>query len=112
MRISTCLPITAVKQLGFPDKTKRKENGDTCKRGMMEKSALAEHAWENHHLIHWEETTVLDHGRRQELLVKEALRTLRGPLQLLRWRTGTAWLHVDHCDEETGSEELAILTDF
>ena len=40
---------------------------------MMEKSVVAEHAWENHHLIHWEETTVLDHGRGQELLVKEAL---------------------------------------
>ena len=40
---------------------------------MMEKSAVAEHAWENTHLIHWEETTVLDHDRGQELLVKEAL---------------------------------------
>ena len=39
----------------------------------MEKSAIAEHAWENHHLIHWNETTVLDHGRGQELLVKETL---------------------------------------
>ena len=29
--------------------------------------------WENHHPIHLEETTVLDHGRGQELLVKEAL---------------------------------------
>ena len=25
----------------------------------MEKSAVAEHAWENHHPIDWEETTVL-----------------------------------------------------
>ena len=32
-----------------------------------------EHAWENHHAIDWEETTVLDHGRGQELLVKETL---------------------------------------
>ena len=32
-----------------------------------------EHALEYHHPIDWEETTVLDHGRRQELLVKEAL---------------------------------------
>jgi len=39
----------------------------------MEKSAVAEHVWENHHLIHWEETTVLDHCRGQELLVKETL---------------------------------------
>ena len=34
---------------------------------MMEKSAVAEHAWENHHLIHWEETTVLDYGKGQEM---------------------------------------------
>ena len=40
---------------------------------MIEKSAVVEHAWENHHLIHWEETTVLDHGRGQELSLKEAL---------------------------------------
>ena len=39
----------------------------------MEKSAVAEHARENHHPIHWEETIVLDHGRGQELLVKEEL---------------------------------------
>ena len=40
---------------------------------MMEKSAIAEHAWENHHPIDCEETTVLDHGREKKLLVKEAL---------------------------------------
>ena len=39
----------------------------------METSAVAEHVWENHHPIHWEKTTVLDHDRGQELLVKEAL---------------------------------------
>ena len=53
--------------------TRLKEHRDTCERGMMEKSAVVEHAWENHHLIDWEETTVLDHGTGQELLVKEAL---------------------------------------
>ena len=39
-----------------------KEQWDAYKRGMMEKSAVAEHVWENHNLILWEETTVLDHG--------------------------------------------------
>ena len=39
-----------------------KEHWDACVRGMMEKSAVAEHVWENHNLILWEETTVLDHG--------------------------------------------------
>ena len=75
---------------------------------MTEKSAVVEHVWENHHLIHWEETTVLDHGRGQELLVKEALHihaddTLRGALQL-RWRTGSSWL-LDRCDEEAGRKK-------
>ena len=39
----------------------------------MNKSAVVDHSWENYHPIHWEETTVLDHDRGQELLVKEAL---------------------------------------
>ena len=47
----------------------------------MEKSAVAEHAWEHHHPIHWEETTVLDHGRGQELLVKEALHIQMTPVE-------------------------------
>ena len=59
-------PTHAPLQLTFPS---------ACERGMMEKSAVAEHAWENHHMIHWEETTVLDHGRGQELLVKEVQMT-------------------------------------
>ena len=36
-------------------------------------TVVAEHVWENHHPIHWEETTVLDHNRGQEMLVKEVL---------------------------------------
>ena len=57
----------------------------------MEKSAVAEHAWENHHPIHLEETTLLDHGRGQELLVNDTLYmndTLKRMLQP-RWRTGS-----------------------
>ena len=53
--------------------TRLKEHWDACERRVMEKSAVAEHSWENHHLIHWEETTVLNHGRGQELLEKEAV---------------------------------------
>jgi len=38
----------------------------------MEKSTVAEHAWESHHPINWE-ISVLDRARRQgELLLKEA----------------------------------------
>ena len=61
--------------------TRLKEHRDACERGMMEKSAVAEHAWEHHHPIHWEETTVLDHGRGQELLVKEALHIQMTPVE-------------------------------
>ena len=61
--------------------TRLKEHQDACERGMMEKSAVAEHAWEHHHPIHWEETTVLDHGRGQELLVKEALHIQMTPVE-------------------------------
>ena len=48
---------------------------------MMEKSAVAEHAWEHHHPIHLEETTILDHDRGQELLVKEALHIQMTPVE-------------------------------
>ena len=53
---------------------------------VMEKSDVAEHAWENHHPIHWEETTVLEHGRGQE-----PDDTTRGALHP-RWRTRSPWL--------------------
>ena len=37
-------------------------------------SALAEHAWMNHHPIKWEEVSVIDRARTaKELLVKEAI---------------------------------------
>ena len=47
----------------------------------MEKSAEVEHVWENHHPIHWEKTTILDHGRGQELYVKEALHIQMTPAE-------------------------------
>ena len=61
--------------------TRLKEHRDACEREMMEKSAVVEHAWEHHHPNHWEETTVLDHGRGQELLVKEALHIQMTPVE-------------------------------
>ena len=51
--------------------TRLKEHRDACERGMMEKSAVAEHAWENHHPIDWEETTVLDRGRGHAYKIRE-----------------------------------------
>ena len=46
--------------------TRLKEHRDACERGKMEKSAVAEHAWENHHSIHctgpWQRTGVVGEG--------------------------------------------------
>ena len=62
--------------------TRTKEHKDACRKGMTEKSALAEHAWENHHPIRWEETSVVDRARRQgELLLKEALHIQMTPAE-------------------------------
>ena len=63
--------------------TRMVEHRDACQKGTLEKSALAEHAWESHHPIKWEETTVVDQARTpKELLLKEAIhfRLLNSPL--------------------------------
>ena len=49
------------------------ETEETLVCGMMDKSAVVEYAWENHRLMPWDETIVLNHGRGQKLFVKEAL---------------------------------------
>ena len=72
-------------------------------------NAVAEHAWENHHPIHWEETRVLHHGRGQELLVKEALHIRMTPSEERFNRDGGLevpgyWTSV------MSSQEGAILT--
>ena len=51
-----------------------KEHRTACIKGEVERSAIAEHAWSQHHPILWEETKVIDQARRQkELIIKEAL---------------------------------------
>ena len=51
-----------------------KEHEDACKKGMTEKSAIAEHVWNSNHPIAWNETAVVDQARGgKELLIKEAL---------------------------------------
>jgi len=70
---------------------------------------MAEHAWENHHPINWEETSVLDRVR-GELLLKEALYIQMTPAALqLGQRTENPGL-LDCIDEETGREEQSSLT--
>ena len=44
-----------------------------CEKRVPEKSAIAEHAWKEHHPIRWEETSIVDQARRpKEVLLKEA----------------------------------------
>lgn len=43
-------------------------------QGTPEKSANAEHAWENHHPIEWEETSAINEARRlKKPLLKEVI---------------------------------------
>ena len=63
----------------------------------MEKSAVAEHAWENHHPIHysagpWQRTGAVGEGG-----PAHPHDTLKGEL-------------VDHCDEKAGRDEQLSLT--
>ena len=54
--------------------TRLKEHQEALRRGMTEKSAAAEHAWDNEHSINWKEVSIIDQARRhKELLLKEAL---------------------------------------
>ena len=69
-------------------KARMKEHQDACCRGMAEKSAVAEHAWEHHHHIEWEGTRVTDQARRpKELQLKEALHIQMSDGELLNQDT-------------------------
>ena len=43
--------------------TRVKEHRSACQKGVLEKSALAEHTWMNHHPIQWEQVSVIDRAR-------------------------------------------------
>ena len=54
--------------------TRLKEHKDACKKGQLEKSAIAEHAWTHQHAIEWGKTVVVDQASRHtQLLLKEAI---------------------------------------
>ena len=54
--------------------TRIHEHLEACKRGELNKSAIAEHAWTNQHAILWDKTSILDKSRNQTVLrIKEAL---------------------------------------
>ncbi len=45
-----------------------KEHQDACKRGYERVSAIAEHAWQQHHPIKWEEVRVVDRASKNREL--------------------------------------------
>ena len=54
--------------------TRIKEHKEACMNGFTDKSAIAEHAWDQDHPINWNEARVLDRATRAtELIQKEAL---------------------------------------
>ena len=51
-----------------------KEHKAATRRGELEKSAIAEHAWNYHHQMSWDDIEVLDEAATNTtLLIKEAL---------------------------------------
>ena len=62
-----------------------KEHEAAMRRGEIEKSAVAEHAWSKYHQPLWDETRILDcASHTTTLLIKEAMHiSLRDPKELL-----------------------------
>ena len=54
-RISCSCGKTYIGETKSRDETRLKEHWDACQRGMLERSAVAEHAWKYHQSIRWEE---------------------------------------------------------
>ena len=60
--------------LGKPSGTRIKEHKEACQSCSLDKSAIAEHAWTEHHPIQWDNIKILDKANRQDLLrIKEAV---------------------------------------
>ena len=54
--------------------TRIKEHKEACQNCSLDKSAIAEHAWTEHHPIQWDNIKILDKANRQDLLrIKEAV---------------------------------------
>ena len=64
--------------------TRLKEHKDACIKQVTDKSAIAEHAWNSHCPIKWEEASVLDHARNSpDLMIKEAIHIQTTPMDRL-----------------------------
>ena len=61
--------------------TRLKEHKDACRKQLTDKSATAEHAWNSHCPIKWEEASVLDHARNSpDLMINEAIHIQTTPM--------------------------------
>ena len=59
-----------------------RELQEACRKGTLEMSAIAEHAWKDQHAIKWDENTVADMAKHpSELLLKEAIHINMTPLR-------------------------------
>ena len=64
--------------------TRLKKHKDACRKQPTDKSAIAEHAWNSHCPIKWEEASVLDHARNSpDLMIKEAIHIQTTPMDRL-----------------------------
>ena len=64
--------------------TRLKEHKAACRLGAFERSAVAEHAWQEGHEINWNDMEILDTTRNlQERKVKESLYIRMAPKTLL-----------------------------
>ena len=87
-----------------------REHQEACRKGTFETSAVAEHAWKNHHTIRWEETTVVNMARHpNELLLKEAIHINMTPVRNASTETqdlsslDAGWLYLEKTGKQDGS---------
>ena len=86
--------------------TRVREHQNACRRGEFDKSAIAEHAWTDHHPILWDDISVLDRASRwRELLIKEALHIGLTPVETLVNRDAglelATWLLAPYPQEDS-----------
>ena len=83
-----------------PLTTRVKEHKADCKHARFERSAIAEHAWQDGHSIDWENVQVVDVAEDTQMrLVKEAVHIRMGAPQRLTNRDegkeiSSVWLQV------------------
>ena len=74
---------------GNYETSRMKEHKDACVRCEIDKSALAEHAWNEGHPVAWDKATILDKdSMRMRLVIKEALHNSSNKGTLMNRDTG------------------------